>query len=151
MPTSVTASTDHEHLLLPEENRRHLIVGGDAFAPPFHSYPWFVKVLGKNRAGVLVAPQFFITKASYAKTIVAPESSSVVSRIGYFCNQEEDNCGQYYEDRMVQNVFIHPEYHEMGGGPNLMLVQLNDTSTITPLKMDHGRLALSYQSGMCSV
>mmetsp|Transcript_9172 Transcript_9172/g.17272 ORF Transcript_9172/g.17272 Transcript_9172/m.17272 type:complete len:440 (+) Transcript_9172:110-1429(+) len=133
--TLSSVKTVHAHSL-PLEHR-DLIVGGKE--APIDYYNWFVRV--ENRAGVLVAPQFFITKANYAETIVAQES---ISRIGFLCNQS-DNCGQYYEDRMVKNVFIHPDY-EMGG-PNLMLVQLNDTSTVTPSRMDHGRLGLSYQTG----
>lgn len=129
-----------------EAKNRELIVGG-AQEAPLDSYNWFVRV--ENRAGVLIAPQFFITKANYADTIVPKET---ISRIGFLCNEDDDitssttNCGQYYEDKMVEKIFIHPDYDN--GGPNLMLVQLNETSTIQPSKMDHGKLALSYQTGM---
>jgi hypothetical protein len=129
-----------------QEANRELIVGG-AQEAPLDFYNWFVRV--KNRAGVLIAPQFFITKANYADTIVPKET---LSRIGFLCNEDDDitssttNCGQYYEDKMVEKIFIHPDYDN--GGPNLMLVQLNETSTIQPSKMDHGKLALSYQTGM---
>lgn len=117
---------------------RDLIIGGEE--APIDRYNWFVKI--GNRVGVLIAPEFFITKANYAGTIKS--ETSAAARIGFFCD-EEDNCGQYYEDRAVENVYIHPDYDI--GGPNLMLVQLNETSTINPSRIDHGRLASSYKSG----
>jgi hypothetical protein len=118
---------------------RKLIIGGDD-APP-NKYNWFVR-LGNIGGGVLVAPGFFITKASYVDDIREID----IVRIGALCyDDNNNNCGQYYEDRSVQDMFVHPEYEN--GGPNLMLVKLTQSSTVNPAIMDEGSLASLYENG----
>lgn len=88
-----------------------------------------------------MAPGFFITKASYADDIREID----IVRIGALCDDDNNNnCGQYYEDRSVQDMFVHPEYEN--GGPNLMLVKLTQSSTVNPAIMDEGSLASSYEN-----
>jgi len=121
------------------KNERALIVGGEEASS--NQYNWFVKI--GNRAGVLIAPEFFITKANYADYLES-EFEEGKCRIGALCN-EEGNCGQDFEDREMEEFFVHPEY--ANGGPNLMLVKLSTPSTITPLSVDAGSIVSSFTTG----
>ena len=120
------------------KNERELIVGGEE--APSNQYNWFVKI--GNRAGVLIAPEFFITKANYADYLESEFEGKC--RIGALCN-EEGNCGQIFEDREMEKFFVHPEY--ANGGPNLMLVKLSTPSTINPLVVDSGSIVSSFTTG----
>ncbi len=115
-----------------EENRsRQLIIGGEEVE--VGGFEWFVA--GDDYSGVLVAPEFFVTKYKF-------ENKTRTVRVGALC-RDSSNCGQQYEDRSWKEVFVHPN-------KKLMLVQLNEASSITPAQMDDGELAASYKSGECN-
>ena len=118
-----------------EENlhERKLIVGGED--APINTYPWFVQI--GDKGGVLIAPEFFITKSNYA-SIVTQEN---VAKIGALCNGNGNgNCGQDYDVRSISTTFVRD-------GGDFMLVKLDQRSEITPADIDDGSLVSSYESG----
>lgn len=120
------------------ENR---IIGGDK--APMNAYPWFV--LGSGCGGSLIAPDIVLTAGHCDDSAF----SKVV--IGAFCRGSDDtnqnNCGQYSEVRYGVRFVTHPMYDNGNDGHDLKLVQLNQASTITPVKIDGGYLSPKYTPG----
>jgi hypothetical protein len=64
-------------------------------------------------------------------------------QVGHLCNAA-DNCGQKSETITVYGTYIHPDYTWLSNSPSndLMLVRLNQRSTIRPAKLDTTPLLL---------
>ena len=74
--------------------------------------------------------------------------------IGALCpllHQPNKNCGQDYEWRDIEEIFIHPEFSEIYRTHDFALVRLSEPSTLPYVKMDDAELSRSYDSGKTSL
>lgn len=144
--TIVLASltTAEETIREQQTHSRELIIGGSL--APSNLYPWLAQGYGGCGAS-LVTPEFVLTSAHCRGRF-----SSL--KIGAKCrnheNQDGKNCGQYSEIVNRASNYIHPLYTNINGNAqnDLMLVQLAQPSTITPVKMDLGTISDGYKDAI---
>jgi Secreted trypsin-like serine protease len=116
------------------------VIGGNP--TPINTYPWFTDLGGCG--GVLVSPTFVLT-AAHCWMLILPNQRI---KVGHLCNAA-DNCGQNSETITVYGTHIHPDYTWLSNSPShdVMLVQLNQRSSISPATLDLEGISPNYKSG----
>jgi len=118
------------------------IIGGER--APLNAYPWFAQGYG-GCGGSLISPEFVLTAAHCQGSF---PSLKVGARCRNDANEDDKNCGQYSEILYNATDYVHPQsVNNDGLYYDLMLVQLTEASTITPVQVDLGTLSIDYEEG----
>jgi len=129
-PLSEDEQPDRRRTPPPKDLKQHeaptRIVGGTDVEKD--TYPWFVAFDGCG--GMLISPEYVLTAAHCEEALVG------TLYIGALCASSNDNCGQAFEAATIKSVTIHPEYSDATLDNDFALVRLNQTSEITPVRVD---------------
>lgn len=119
------------------------IIGGER--APLNAYPWFAQGYG-GCGGSLISSEFVLTAAHCQESF---PSLKVGARCRFGANKNDENCGQYSEILYNATEYLHPLFQNDDDGLyyDLMLVQLTEASTITPVQLDLGTLSIDYEEG----
>ena len=125
----------------PEASR---IVGGQI--APTGTYPWITAILRSTAlpdnynpsdtagdqfcGGSLIAPSWVLTAAH-----CIDDDLGLVLIGGHNLNQQPEDYGWTPEYRQVINIISHPLYTEAAGHHDIMLLELGESSTLTPVSL----------------
>lgn len=118
-----------------DTNGAHLRIIGGVEVTNTGAYPWFVTAKDLRCGGCLISSRHVLTAAHCKRYFVSPVT------VGYLCD-EDNNCGQHSEVIDIARRHTHPNH--TWPSLDLMIVELQNESTISPIPVDQDSSSLNY-------